>query len=518
MIRKVGSSFLLVALILSTGSALSACGPATPPDAPAVGTAEGPTPAPPDTSDGGDVDPTTTPEPPATGETPAPAPKSGGSTVQPVPIKQSALAAKVKALTDSAAAKARSGAIECFTGATWGSTLAFFRPSGLGLENCVEDLLCVLPEAARGRDAADYPIDGVIWPKAEHPGELAWLCEILDSVEAKLGLPENRIRVQFLVESGYALSQLAELAQACLPRLAGIVWGIADYSADANLPTIRNDHPLCDWARFEIVNLAGAVGVPLPAILPLFVAIAAPAATQVLRAGVPTLSDADAAMIAAAMLVVTQGLPTSAMPAAAAAFGGGLLAAAAAVVAPVLGVVATDYFFLRGRALDTRALVDGGGVREGGPFWFWRGVNPRAAIAAALIILLTGWWPADPLLSLITAVLIGRTGWSLAKRTGHVLLEGAPEEFDADAVRRRLIDDIDAVGDVHHLHSWSLKPGLSLMTLHVCLRTPDADADATLHAVHELLAREFGCDHVTVQIEPGVCPDDAGQGHPTAAH
>lgn len=98
MIRKVGSSFLLVALILSTGSALSACGPATPPDAPAVGTAEGPTPAPPDTSDGGDVDPTTTPEPPATGETPAPAPKSGGSTVQPVPIKQSALAAKVKAL------------------------------------------------------------------------------------------------------------------------------------------------------------------------------------------------------------------------------------------------------------------------------------------------------------------------------------------------------------------------------------------------------------------------------------
>ena len=166
------------------------------------------------------------------------------------------------ALTDSAATQARRGAIDCFTGAEWGPTLAFFRPAGLGLESCVEDLLCVLPEAARGRDAADYPIDGVIWPKAEHPGELGWLCEILDSVEAKLGLPEHRIRVQFLVESGYALNQLAELAQACLPRLAGIIWGIADYSADANLPAIRNDHPLCDWARYEIVNIAGAVGVP----------------------------------------------------------------------------------------------------------------------------------------------------------------------------------------------------------------------------------------------------------------
>lgn len=135
-------------------------------------------------------------------------------------------------------------------------------------------------------------------------------------------------------------------------------------------------------------------------------------------------------------------------------------------------------------------------------------LGSAAAIAAALIMLATGWWPADPLLSLVTAVLIGRTGWNLARRTGHVLLEGAPEEFDAVAVRQRLIDGIDDVGDVHHLHGWSLKPGMSLMTLHVCLASPEADADAVLHAVHELLQREFGCEHATVQIEPGVCPDE----------
>jgi citrate lyase beta subunit len=37
---------------------------------------------------------------------------------------------------------------------------------------------------------------------------------------------------------------------------------LADYSADLGLPEIAIDHPLADWVRAEIVNVAGAVGVP----------------------------------------------------------------------------------------------------------------------------------------------------------------------------------------------------------------------------------------------------------------
>ena len=120
-----------------------------------------------------------------------------------------------------------------------------------------------LTQAGRGRDAADFPIDGIIWPKVEqpvaarvgvrHPGRAS---------SAELGLPENRIRVQFLVESGWAMANLVEIARIARPRLAGIIFGIADYSADINLPAIENDHFVCDWARAAIVNLAGAIGVP----------------------------------------------------------------------------------------------------------------------------------------------------------------------------------------------------------------------------------------------------------------
>lgn len=153
------------------------------------------------------------------------------------------------ALTEESIQKARAGAIRCFTQEDWGTTLPFFRPAGLRLDTCVEDMLIVLPEVARGRDPENYPIAGIVWPKSEHPHELEWVCEILAKIEKQLGLRENQIKLEFLVESGYALNQIAELAKVSAHRLAGIIWGIADYSADANLPRIQNDHPVCDWAR-----------------------------------------------------------------------------------------------------------------------------------------------------------------------------------------------------------------------------------------------------------------------------
>ena len=133
-------------------------------------------------------------------------------------------------------------------------------------------------------------------------------------------------------------------------------------------------------------------------------------------------------------------------------------------------------------------------------------LGSAAAIAAALIMLTTGWWPADPLLSLLTAVMIGRGGWKLARRSAHVLLEGAPEALEPAQVRRAVMDEVPGIDDVHHVHSWELKPGMPVMTLHVAL-TAGTDPDHALHAVHAVLERRFECSHATVQLEHGACPD-----------
>ncbi|MCB9728345.1 MAG: hypothetical protein H6744_04560 [Deltaproteobacteria bacterium] len=167
-----------------------------------------------------------------------------------------------QALRDDVVQLGRENAIRVFREAKWGRTLRFYRPSGLGLDYCIEDLVIVLSEAGRDRDPAHYPIEGIIWPKAEHPDELRWVADLLSGIEEKLGLEHGQIRMQFLVESGYGLWHLPQLVEACTDRLAGLIFGIADYAADIQLPHIINDHPVCDMARGLIVNLAGAVGVP----------------------------------------------------------------------------------------------------------------------------------------------------------------------------------------------------------------------------------------------------------------
>jgi citrate lyase beta subunit len=121
---------------------------------------------------------------------------------------------------------------------------------------CGADLVAVLLAASTG-DPATYPVDGIIFPKVEHPEEVDVLYAILDEVEATLSLPARRIRVGFLVESGWCAAQLPEITRRAVPRLASLIYGLADYSADVGLPEIAIDHPLADWVRAEIVNVAG---------------------------------------------------------------------------------------------------------------------------------------------------------------------------------------------------------------------------------------------------------------------
>lgn len=166
------------------------------------------------------------------------------------------------ALDPEVARKARATSIEAFATIEWGTTLAFYRPAGLALDACVEDLVTVLGGTAARTRGRRFPIDGVIWPKVEHEDELRFLDELLSELERAVGLARGSVKVGFLVEGGRAVARIERLADAILPRLASVIWGLADYAADVGLPAVRADHPTGDWARAAIVNVAGAAGVP----------------------------------------------------------------------------------------------------------------------------------------------------------------------------------------------------------------------------------------------------------------
>ena len=125
-----------------------------------------------------------------------------------------------------------------------------------------------------------------------------------------------------------------------------------------------------------------------------------------------------------------------------------------------------------------------------------------AAIGAAVAIMLTGIRLFDPVLSLIVAVLVLHSGWKVAQKAGHVLLEGTPETVDPEEVEKALAE-IDGVTDVHHLHVWSLTAERVLATVHlVCDGRPHDQVRS--HAVRVLDDR-FNIGHPTIQVETVRC-------------
>lgn len=120
------------------------------------------------------------------------------------------------------------------------------------------------------------------------------------------------------------------------------------------------------------------------------------------------------------------------------------------------------------------------------------------AITAGLIILFTGWTPADPLISVVIALLILYSAWNLVKEATDVLLEAAPAHIDvADVVEE--LRNIRGLDQVHDVHVWTLTSGFVALSAHGIVDDP-ADHSRVLDEVQSRM-KERGIGHVTFQIE-----------------
>jgi cobalt-zinc-cadmium efflux system protein len=134
-----------------------------------------------------------------------------------------------------------------------------------------------------------------------------------------------------------------------------------------------------------------------------------------------------------------------------------------------------------------------------------------AVLAAAAVIVVTGFRAADPIASALIAVLILPRTWRLLREAVDVLLEAAPKGVDLAEVRRHLVET-PGVTDVHDLHAWTITSGLPVLSVHVVLER-DADAGQVLDGLGACLAGHFDIEHSTFQLEQ---PEH--RGHEGATH
>ncbi|WP_245419684.1 cation diffusion facilitator family transporter [Phyllobacterium salinisoli] len=132
-----------------------------------------------------------------------------------------------------------------------------------------------------------------------------------------------------------------------------------------------------------------------------------------------------------------------------------------------------------------------------------------AAIAAALVILATGWYPIDPILSALVSVLLFVSAWRLTRDAGQVLLEGAPNVLDRDDIARDLEKSVPGVEDIHHMHVWSLDGQSNLATMHARI-VDGGDVTAVTRLIKERLASAHGITHATIETACGTCADGHG--------
>jgi cobalt-zinc-cadmium efflux system protein len=123
------------------------------------------------------------------------------------------------------------------------------------------------------------------------------------------------------------------------------------------------------------------------------------------------------------------------------------------------------------------------------------------AIAAALLIMFFGWGWADPLASVIVAILVLRSGYFVSKSGLHVLMEGVPQNVEMNDIIGT-IRNAEGVLSVHDLHVWSITSGLNALSCHAVVddKMTIAESEQLLRKIeHDLLHQNI--HHITIQLE-----------------
>ncbi|TFG89653.1 MAG: cation transporter [Gemmatimonadales bacterium] len=126
-------------------------------------------------------------------------------------------------------------------------------------------------------------------------------------------------------------------------------------------------------------------------------------------------------------------------------------------------------------------------------------------IAGGSVMLYTGWFVIDALISGVIVLIIGFGALRLLREAGHILLEGVPAHLDLNQVLKRMLA-VEGVNDIHHLHVWSICSHITALSAHIDV-APDhrGHQGEIVGSLEQLLAQEFHITHTTLQADCAKC-------------
>ena len=126
-------------------------------------------------------------------------------------------------------------------------------------------------------------------------------------------------------------------------------------------------------------------------------------------------------------------------------------------------------------------------------------------VAAAILILYSGWTPIDPIVSALIALVIAYWSGKLLWEAVRILLQSTPRELSHDRIASALKDEISEIHDVHHIHVWELTSKMYVLTAHVEINDmPLSATEEIRQRIMEILARRFCITHASIEFETNV--------------
>jgi cobalt-zinc-cadmium efflux system protein len=128
-------------------------------------------------------------------------------------------------------------------------------------------------------------------------------------------------------------------------------------------------------------------------------------------------------------------------------------------------------------------------------------------IIGGVIIIFTGWYIVDPLISAVICVVILRGAFVLVKDAVNILLEAVPKDVNLDDVQKT-IHSIPGVEDLHHVHLWTIASGMHALSAHVVVGDVlTSRTGEILLEINKLLLDRYKIPHTTIQFECENCED-----------
>ena len=126
-------------------------------------------------------------------------------------------------------------------------------------------------------------------------------------------------------------------------------------------------------------------------------------------------------------------------------------------------------------------------------------------VIGGVIILYTGWYLIDPILSIMISLVIIFGAWSLVKESVNILLESAPAHINIETIATE-IAKLKGVREAYHIHLWSITSGVYALSAHVLIDDQMVSDSRELNdRIRKLLSEKFKVLHSTIQLECEKC-------------